>query len=409
MYLDQKGSLQLTYCTNIHPAEGWQAVDANLRKYAPPLKRRFASDEIFGLGLRLSAREASELLNPGRLEEFRSFLKAEGLYIAVLNGFPYGSFHGTVVKENVFAPDWRDETRLRYTLDLVEILRNLLPEGIDGGVSTVPLSYKHWLRGAMDREWEAITHNLARLVEVLVRIRRDQGLFIHLDIEPEPDGLIENSHEVVEFFHQWLFPAGGSFLATALGTSEGEGRKHLVDHVQVCFDCCHFAVEYEDPTVALRKLEDAGIRVGRVQLSSALKVALPQNSKQRAAAMERLAPFAESTYLHQVIEKRGNSMHHFPDLPAALSEPHNQTADQWRIHFHVPLFTSEYEQFGSTQDYVRTILAAALETHFTRHLEIETYTWDVLPADLKLDLLESIGREYEWVLAEVEACRKPSY
>jgi sugar phosphate isomerase/epimerase len=409
VYIDNEGSLQLTYCTNIHPGEGWKAVNANIRKYAPALRREFAPAGKFGLGLRLSAREARELLDPRPLDEFRSFLDAEGLYVAILNGFPYGSFHGTVVKENVFAPDWRDDARLQYTLDLVQILRNLLPEGMDGGVSTVPLSYKHWLVGGADREWKAITRNLVQLVEELVRIRRDRGIIIHLDIEPEPDGLVENSDEVVEFFRNWLLPVGGSFLATALGTSVEEARKHLVDHVQVCFDCCHFAVEYEDPAAALKKLEDAGIRVGRAQLSSALKVLLPPNAEFRAATMERLAPFAESTYLHQVIEKRGDSMRRFSDLPVALSEPHDQIAEQWRIHFHVPLFTSEYGEFGSTQDYVRRVLAVALQTRFTRHLEIETYTWDVLPAGLKLDLLESIEREYQWVMAEMQACKRPSY
>ncbi len=32
------------------------------------------------------------------------------------------------------------------------------------------------------------------------------------------------------------------------------------------------------------------------------------------------------------------------------------------------------------------------------HLEIETYTWDVLPAELKASAVESIAREYEWAL-----------
>ena len=81
-------SFQLTYCTNIHAADGWKGVLANLRRYAPPLKARFSADAPFGVGLRLSAREARELLADNRLQEFRTFLDDNGLYIAVINGFP---------------------------------------------------------------------------------------------------------------------------------------------------------------------------------------------------------------------------------------------------------------------------------------------------------------------------------
>ncbi len=403
MRIDNEGFLHLTYCTNIHPGDGWEAVHANLRRFAPALKRRLAPADSFGLGLRLSARETGELLKDGRLEEFRSFLDAEGLYVALLNGFPYGSFHATVVKANVFAPDWRDDARVRYTLDLVEVLRKLLPVGLDGGISTSPLSYKPWVNAGNARDWETIIFNLARIAEALVRIRRDEGRFIHLDIEPEPDGLIENTDEVVEFFERRLLPAGGPLLANALGIGVDQARRSLLDHIQICFDCCHFAVEYEDPAAALRRLAGTGIRVGRIQLSSALRVALPEDPARRAEIAGRLRRFAESTYLHQVIERRGDGLHRFPDLGNALSEPPAPAATEWRIHFHVPLFTGEYEEFGSTQDYVRTVLAAALGTRSTRHLEIETYTWDVLPAELKVELAESIGREYQWVLAEIDA------
>jgi hypothetical protein len=233
-----------------------------------------------------------------------------------------------------------------------------------------------------------------------VKIRRETGQFIHLDIEPEPDCLIENSGELIRFFEQWLLPAGGSYLAKKLGVGESEARRHLLDHIQTCFDCCHFAVEYEDPADALARIARTGIKVGRVQLSSALEVILPDDPAQRARARARLAPFAESTYLHQVIERRGDCLHHFSDLGEALWEAADPHAGQWRIHFHVPLFTREYDCFRSTQSYVRKVLEIAFRSPFTRHLEIETYTWDVLPSELKLDLLDSIGREYLWVLSQ---------
>ncbi len=393
------GSFHLTYCTNIHPGNGWEEVFANLRQYAPALKERLSPDAPFGIGLRLSARESEELLEGDRLHRFRAFLQEHGLYVALINGFPFGSFHKRVIKDDVFAPDWRDEERVRYTLRLVEILKRLLPEGLDGGISTSPLSYKRWAGAGDPAASERLTRNIVRVAEALVRTRQETGKRIHLDIEPEPDGLIENSAETIAFFQDWLLPAGAPLLADALGVSAEEARGHLLDHVQVCFDTCHFAVEYEGIETALDRFARAGIQIGRVQISSALKVPLPPDEPGRAQLARQLEPFAESTYLHQVIEQGNDgALRRYPDLAQALPALSETEASEWRIHFHVPLFVGEYGRFGSTQAEILPLFRLLPHRPFTRHLEIETYTWDVLPPSLKQDLLESIHREYRWVL-----------
>lgn len=404
MQIDGAGRAHLTYCTNIHPGNGWPEVEANIRRFAPPLKRRLAADRPFGLGLRLSARDARELLEGDRLEAFRAFLDAEGLYVALINGFPHGSFHRTVVKAEVYAPDWREEERVRYTLDLVAILARLVPDGIDGGVSTAPLSYKPWLARPAAADWQTFTAHIVRVAEAMVRLREDTGRLLHLDIEPEPDCLIERSGEFIDFFTRVLIPAGAPMLAERLGCSREAAEAHLREHVRLCLDCCHFAVEFEDPHAALRRLREAGIGVGRVQLSSALDVTFPADPAAATALCDRLRRFADATYLHQVVERRdGAALRQFPDLDAALDAGRPAPGARWRIHFHVPLFAADYEGLGSTQSYVREVLQAAARDPFTRHFEIETYTWDVLPAGLKIDLLESIGREYDWVLANASA------
>jgi hypothetical protein len=246
--------------------------------------------------------------------------------------------------------------------------------------------------------WEAMTRSVVRVAEELVRIRRERGTLIHLDIEPEPDCVLENSEETVAFFEQWLFPVGGPLLATAIDVSPDVARRYLQDHIRLCFDCCHFAVEYEDPSAALERLQAAGIRIGRVQLSSALRVNFPDEARKASEVAGRLRPFADTTYLHQVVEQTHGGLHHYADLDVALDQQRSTSPREWRIHFHVPLFAREYDAFGSTQDYVRKVLAIAMQAPFTTHLEIETYTWDVLPPGLKLDLGESIAREYDWVL-----------
>lgn len=396
MRIDDAGALHLTYCTNIHPADGWAAVEANVRRYAPALKRRFAPDRPFGIGLRLSARDARELLD-GHLDDFRRFLDDEGLYVAIINGFPFGSFHRSVVKEDVYAPDWRDEARVAYTLDLVTILGRLLPEGLDGGVSTAPLSYKAWLAPEDEAGWAAVTTNVARVATALRRLHDDTGALVHLDIEPEPDCVLETTGETVDFFTQRLLPTGAPLLARAAGVSESDAEASLLDHVRVCFDCCHFAVEHEDPIAALDRLAAAGIGIGRIQLSSALRVDIPADPRAAAAVADRLRPFADPVYLHQVVARRGGDLRRYPDLGPAL-DAGSPGAAEWRIHFHVPLFTADYDGLGSTQPDVRRVIDAARARPITTHLEIETYTWDVLPGALKIDLLESIAREYAWVI-----------
>lgn len=398
MRLPGPGEFHLTYCTSIHPAQGWNAVFGNLKKYAPALKARFSPSAPFGLGLRISAREAQELLEGSRLAELRAFLDDHGLYVAIINGFPHGAFHGTAVKADVYAPDWRDQARVRYTLDLVAILEALLPAGVEGGISTAPLSYKPWMARAKADEWDTITHHVVRVAEALARVKQTSGKMIHLDIEPEPDCSIENTDETIDFFVQRLLPSGSQQLAVSLGVGADDARRLLLDHIQVCFDCCHFAVEYEDASRAIERLDAAGIRIGRVQLSSALKVHFPADAAECAEVAERLESFADAVYLHQVVEDRAGSLRRYPDLGEALQHSTSACSREWRIHFHVPLFTERYDRFESTQGYVRDVLRTMVRTGATRHLEIETYTWDVLPAGLKQDLLDSIAREYEWVL-----------
>ena len=390
----------LTYCTNIHPADGWDAVFASLQKYAPALKQRFAADDLFGLGLRLSARDAAELFAGGRLTEFGAFLRDEGLYVAVINGFPYGPFHGTPVKASVYAPDWRQDARVDYTLDLIAILHTTLPAGVDGGVSTAPMSYKPWMAAANAEAWDVIIRNVVRVAESLVRLKQTDGTVIHLDIEPEPDCSIENTAETLEFFERRLLPVGAPLLGKALGVSADDAREHLLEHIRICFDCCHFAVEFEDAAHAIERIRDAGIRIGRVQLSSALDVVLPADEAEAERIASRLRPFADATYLHQVVERRNGDLRHYLDLPDALDQTADPAPKHWRIHFHVPLFAPEYGVLGSTQGYVADVLRHMLRTAATTHYEIETYTWDVLPGALKLDLFESIAREYEWVLSQ---------
>ncbi|WP_009630368.1 metabolite traffic protein EboE [Synechocystis sp. PCC 7509] len=394
-----KDNIHLTYCTNIHPGEGWNEVFANLKHYIPVLKSRLSPENSFGIGLRLANIAAKELLEKDNLTQFQSWLTNQDLYVFTLNGFPYGGFHHQVVKDAVYSPDWSTQERLDYTINLAKILSALLPQGMEGGISTLPISYKPWWKGdriAESHIFNSSCLNLASLTAELITIRQQTGKLIHLDIEPEPDGLLENTTEVIDFFTNWLLPVSGAILSKSLGISPKLAKTQLLEHIRICYDTCHFAVEYENPATVFARFQDSDIKIGKIQLSAAIKVALPTN---REVLLARLCPFAESTYLHQVIERYSDgSLHHYPDLVTALPHLKNSKAQEWRSHFHVPIFIHDYQLLQSTQDDIVAVLQLLQANPVCQHLEIETYTWDVLPPEMKIDILASIQREYEWVL-----------
>jgi len=389
--------LHLTYCTNIHAGNGLSAVMQNLKCYGSTLKNVLSPNVPFGIGLRLSGAESMQLTIPENLHTLQSLLKNLGLYVFTMNGFPYGLFHDQPVKDAVHAPDWRNPERFAYTLRLAHILTALLPGGMDGGISTSPLSYKPWFSPLTPDIWHVFVHHLARITTELAKIYDQTGKHIHIDIEPEPDGLLENSRELVAFFHDWLLPLGSKILAQTLGTGSNDSEALLRKHIQVCWDTCHVAVAYETPRKVLARYHAHNIRVGKIQISSAIRVLLNTNRENLTAI---LTPFQEPVYLHQVIQRnQDGTLTSYPDLDQALPHIYDVNAREWRIHFHVPIFIDNFGCLQSTRSSIQETLALLKPVPFTHHLEIETYTWKVLPPHLKKPLVDSVQREFEWTLA----------
>ncbi|MEM9925922.1 MAG: metabolite traffic protein EboE [Cyanobacteria bacterium P01_D01_bin.50] len=406
-------NIHLTYCTNIHPGEEWNQVFANLVEYIPPLKKNLSPLGAFGIGLRLADAASRTILEGNALQEFKSWLNEHDLYVFTLNGSSYGGFNSQVVKDKVYKPDWSKQERLEYTLRLTNILAELLPEEIEGSISTVPLSYKPWFEGNQLSQAQVIssaTIHITLVVAQMVRIRAATDKILHLNLEPEPDGLIENAEEVVKYFENYLLPIGRTYLADNLGIPQTAAEVLLLEHVRVCYDTCHFSVEYEDPACVFRKLQAAGIQIGKIQISAALKVELPQDSRQRLLLQDKLQAFAESTYLHQVIARYPDGkLQNYRDLATALYFLQESKACEWRTHFHAPLFINDYQILQSTQDDIVTVFELLRNNEICNHLEIETYTWEVLPPQMKLDMSASIQREYEWVLWKLQATNSPKY
>ncbi len=398
-------SFHVTYCTNIHQGETWQEVFQHLKTYLPPLKAKLSPKAAFGIGLRLSFQAAETLLQGNHLAKFKNWLEQEDLYVFTMNGFPYGSFHNTVVKDAVHHPDWTTAQRLEYTHQLFKILIVLLPRGVEGGISTSPLSYKGW----WDEEqlpliYEKATTQLLKILDNLIQYEQTTGKILHLDIEPEPDGLLENSQEVIDYFNNYLVPAACEFLYIARGMHSESATLTLKRHIQICYDVCHFAVAYEDHAQALQRFEKEGIQIGKFQISAALKADLSNRTKEKCKVVKSLQVFNESTYLHQVIQRDCyQNYKQFSDLPDALLEVDDPNIEEWRIHFHVPIFIDQYSHLSSTQKDILEVLALTKVRDLSQHLEIETYTWEVLPKTLQKDLAKSIEREIQWLLQQLKA------
>lgn len=389
----------LGYCTNIHAAEQWTDIRGQLEQYLPRVKSQLQLAEThpaaaMGVGLRLSAAAVTSLGDEQTLQDLLSLL-GDDFYVYTINAFPYGAFHNTPVKEQVYAPDWSIDARLDYSNDTADILAKLLPENEMGTISSVPGTFKAWAPGRV----EGIAQQLLQHVAHLVSIRRDTGKHIMMTLEPEPCCMLETIEESIDFFEQYLLSKEGvSALAKMTTLKSADAEIALREHLGLCYDVCHAAVEFENPQESIQALADAGISIGKLQISSALR--LPEVTRETHGFLE---PFDEPVYLHQVVQKKNGELTRFVDLGEALASIDEAIGSEWRCHFHVPVFLKEMSHFSTTQDFLRDILAIQKRTPFTRHLEVETYTWDVLPESYKdVSIDSAIARELNWVTEQLQ-------
>jgi sugar phosphate isomerase/epimerase len=355
----------ITYCTNIHPGESWQEIFTAVRLHAPVVKKKIAPDLNFPLGLRLSGRAAREMTGQDA-ENFHCWCNDEGFQVTTINGFPYGTFHHTPVKKSVYQPDWRSLERLKYTKKLAELLCRWLPDGKVGSISTVPIGYRSCIS---PEDFPGVRKHIRDALDFLDHLAQKTGKEILLAIEPEPGCYIETTRDVIDTF-------------SSLDLSPEQQRR-----LAVCFDCCHQALQFENPAESLTLLKEYNIRIGHVQISSALRLLQPD--------IIRLARFQESCYLHQTVGRRGDGvLLHYQDLEQAIAES-PVDVEEWRVHFHVPVFLDRMTECGSTRFFLEEILPLFPPD---TSMEVETYTWTVLPPELQTGAVtDSIIREIEWV------------
>ena len=376
--------LHLAYCTNIHRGESWAQTFETLQKYTLAVRDRVSPGKPYAIGLRLGADAARELSDRPTLLAFQKWLERENCYVFTINGFPYGRFHGGRVKEQVYAPDWTTRERLDYTNLLFDLLAQIVPVGMDGSVSTVPVSFKGF--NLDERGARTARTNLWRCVDHLEQLTRRTGRKLHLGLEPEPCCFLETTGETIAFFAQLR--------------ADRPGDLRLDEHLGINYDCCHLAVEFEAPGEALQRLRRAGIKISKIHLSNALKV--HPTPEVRAA----LKAFADDIYFHQTIERRPDGgIIRYGDLDEALDTSATATPQyelEWRIHFHIPLHAKPTALFDTTADHLLGVLDEVKRVpSLCAHFEMETYTWEVMPAELKKrNVVDQLVGEYEWTLAQ---------
>lgn len=399
---DQLG--HLSYSTLVHPGDTWEEMWESLTTFVPAVKRRVSPDAPFGVSLRLSAASAALLVSePARRLELKQFLSDEDLYVYTVNAFPYGPFKGREIKEQVYEPDWSSEERTRYTMNVADILADVSPAGVEPTIQSAPLAFRP--RVADPAYIDVFTHNLMRVVAHLITLEARTGRRVKLALEPEPFCFLETTEDTVKFFQERVYSASGaSALASLTDLPLSEVHGLLRRHLGVVFDICHQAVEFEDMPTSLALLAAAGIPIFKLQQAAALWI--PEVT---AETVEELGRYADTIYLSQTTERRNGTLTRFLNIEDAIA---NWRLDpgpcEWRVHFHVPVFLENLGPFKTTRFAISDALRVHAASPQSNHLEIETYTWDVLPAHLKTgDIIEYVVRELEWVRSELQRDAQP--
>ena len=388
----------LTYSTLVHPGDTWEEMWTSLVTYVPRVKARVAPRVSFGVSLRLSAKSAETLANSrAERDKLKKFLADNDMYLYTVNAFPYGPFKNQIVKEQVYEPDWRSEERTRYTINVADVLADVVPEGISPSIQSAPLGFKPRVTGT--DVIASYTEHVLRVAAHLVALAARTGRTVTLALEPEPYCFLETTDETVAYFTNHLYSgAAATRLAKLAGIPISEAHIALRRHVGVVFDICHQAVVYENIAESLQKLVDAGIPIFKLQEAAAMRV--PEVTQK---IVDTLARYAKTIYLTQTVERKEGKLTRFLNLEDAFKAWHaNPGPREWRTHFHVPVFLDNLGELGTTRFAIEDALKFHKANPLSRQLEIETYTWDVLPEHLKTgDIVDYVTREIEWVRGQL--------
>ena len=394
----------LAYSTLVHAGDTWAEMRQSLEQHAPAVKARVSPDAPYAVSLRISGAAAAELAgDAAERVRLRSWLDEHDMFVYTVNAFPHGPFKGRVVMEDVYEPDWSTQERLRYTCTVADVLAEISPEGVAPSIQSSPLAFR--AKVGSEDDLDRLTENVIRVVAHLVALEERTGRRVKLALEPEPACILETTEETIAWFREHAWSVGSRRLLSELtGLPDSEAIGVLRRHLGIVFDICHQSVQFEDIGQALRDLRAAGIPVFKLQAAAALRVPLVT-----AEAVEKLEAFTDTIYLSQTTERRDGRLTRYLHLADAITAWRADPSGgdrEWRTHFHVPVFIDDLDGLSTTRDGITTALRVHAEVPVSDHLEIETYTWDVLPERFKDgDIDEYVSRELDWVTRELASLR----
>jgi hypothetical protein len=264
-------------------------------------------------------------------------------------------------------------------------------------IQSAPLGFKPRVTG--EDVVASYTDHVLRVAAHLIALEARTGRRVTLALEPEPYCFLETTDETVEYFGKHLYSgAAAAKLAKLARMPISEAHVALRRHVGVVFDICHQAVVYENISESLQKLVDAGIPIFKLQEAAAMHV--PEVTQD---IVDKLKRYADTIYLTQTVEKKDGKLTRFLNLEDAFAAWDKDPGPrEWRTHFHVPVFLDDLGPFRTTRFAIEDALRFHKAKPLSRQLEIETYTWDVLPGHLKTgDIVDYVCRELEWVRGQL--------
>lgn len=388
----------LTYSTLVHPGDTWVDMKDSLVTYVPEVKRRFAPDVPMGVSLRLANASVEELLaHPQERKWLKDFLTKHQLYIFTVNAFPYGPFKGEIVKEQVYEPDWTSEERTKYTINIANILAEVTEESIEPTIQTAPLAFRP--KVTSPNYVELFNENIYKVIAHLMNLEKSTGRRVKLALEPEPFCFLETIPETVDWFNNYVYSIeAAKKISRYSGQPLAEVFSGVRRYLGVVLDICHQSVEFENITEDIELLTSAGIPIFKLQEAAALRV-----DNVTPEIVDELKKYTGTIYLSQTTELRNGAITRYLNLEEAITAWERDPGPrEWRTHFHVPVFLENLGPFKTTRSGIDDALRVHAHTPLSTHLEIETYTWDVLPEHLKTgDIIEYVVRELEYVRDEL--------
>lgn len=388
----KKKKFNLMYCSNIFKVKKLRDLIKSLTIYTEIIKEKKVA-----LSLCLSNALAIEMEKKKSINFFKKWLKKKNATLYSINGFVYKNFHKKNIKSNIHYPDWTSNLRFNYTKKLIKILNRFLPKCKTGSISSSPISYDGWINYKYkDYVFFKSAKNISKILLHLMNIKKK---IIHLDIEPEPSCLINNFKMFIIFFKKWLIPFARKYLYNLKKISGRKSDFLIKKYIRLCYDISHFSVNFENHGKILQILKKEKIKIGKVQISSALEINVFKNIKIKENIIKNLAKISISPFLHQTVEKNKKTIRIYNDLPNISNIFFKNTNSILRIHCHVPIYKTQYKNIKTTINETRKVLKMLIKTKNIKHFEIESYTYINI---IKKDAFDSIAKEYKCIKTFME-------